>query len=73
MVEIGRFVTRRDAEIARALLAAAGIPCVLAPDKASGTYPIGLSGGARLLVAEVDAHEAAELLGHHGRSHEDRR
>ena len=68
MVEVGRFDTRTDAEIARALLSAAGIPCVLAPGGAAGAYPIDLSGGARLLVAEVDAHEAAEILGHHGPS-----
>ena len=65
MVEVGRFDTRTDAEIARVLLAEAGIPCVLAPDKASGTYPIDLSGGARLLVAEADAREASEILRHH--------
>jgi len=73
MVEIGTFDTRTDAEIARALLAAAGIPCVLAPDKASGTYPIDLSGGARLLVAAADAEQAAEILRDHGPSREDRR
>jgi hypothetical protein len=65
MIEVGRFETRADAEFARSLLAAAGIPCVLAPGKASGAYPIGLSGGARLLVADADANAAGEILRHH--------
>jgi len=63
MVEIGRFDTRADAELARSLLAAAGIPCVLAPDEETWAYPIGLSGCARVLVAEADAHDAASILG----------
>ena len=65
MVEVGRFDTRADAEFARSLLAAAGIPCVLAPDDAGGAYPIDLSGGARVLVADADAPEAAVILTDH--------
>jgi uncharacterized protein YbjT (DUF2867 family) len=64
MVEIGRFETRSDAEFARTLLAAAGIPSVLAPDE-SGGYAMDLSGGARLLVAEADADDAVVILRHH--------
>jgi hypothetical protein len=63
MVEVGRFDTRADAELARRLLAAAGIPCVFAPDEAASTFPVDLSGGARLFVARVDAEEAAAILG----------
>ena len=73
MIEVGRFGTRTDAELARSLLAVAGIPCVLAPNAASGACPIGLSGGACLLVAEADAHYAAEILRHHEPTDEDRR
>ena len=62
MIEVRRFDTRTGAEFARSLLAAAGIPCVLAPDKVSGAYPIDLSGAARLLVADADARHAAEIL-----------
>jgi len=62
MVEVGRFDTRKDAELARSLLAAAGIPCVLAPDEEAWAYPIGLSGCARVLVTEADAHDAAAIL-----------
>jgi hypothetical protein len=65
MVEVGRFDTRTDAEFARSLLAAAGIPCVLAPDEAAGAYPIDRSGGARVLVADADADDAAVILRHH--------
>ena len=68
MVEVGRFDTRTDAEFARSLLAAAGIPCVLAPDKAAGAYPIDRSGGARVFVADADAHDAAVILRVHGPS-----
>jgi Putative prokaryotic signal transducing protein len=64
MVEVGRYQTRTDAEFARSLLAAAGIPSVLAPDE-SGGYPVDLSGVARLLVAEADADDAVVILRHH--------
>ena len=71
MVEIGRFDTRADAEFARSLLAAAGIPCVLAPDEAAGAYAIDRSDGARVLVADADAHDAAVILSDHAPSEED--
>jgi hypothetical protein len=64
MVEVGTFETRADAEHARSMLAAAAIPSVLVPDPADGPYPLDLSGGARLLVAEADAEAAAAILGH---------
>jgi hypothetical protein len=73
LLEVGRFDTRTDAELARSLLAAAGIPCVLAPDEAAGAYPIDLSGAARVLVAEADAHDAAVILGQHAPGDEDHR
>jgi len=62
MVEVGRYPTRADAELARSVLAAAGIPAVLAADDAGGAYPFDLSGGARLFVAEADAIDAAQVL-----------
>ena len=73
MVEVGTFATQADAEFARSLLAAAGIPCVLAPDETAGAYHIDSSGGARVLVADADAHDAAVILGHHASSEEDHR
>jgi hypothetical protein len=72
MIQVGRFDTRADAEFARSLLAAAGIPCVLAPDKTFGADPIGLA-GARLLVADADAYHAAKILRHHDRTEEHHR
>ena len=52
MVEVGSYTTRNDAELARATLAAAGIPSVIS---AGG-------GGAQLLVDEADAEDAAAVL-----------
>jgi hypothetical protein len=66
MIEVGRFETRDEAELARSLLAAAGIPAVLAPDD-SGPYPVGRPGGARLFVAEADAEVAEVMLRDHER------
>jgi hypothetical protein len=71
MVEVGRFDTRTDAEFARSLLAVAGIPCVLVPDEAASAYPIDRSGGARVLVADADAHDAAVVLRDYATSEEE--
>ncbi len=62
MVQVGAYPTRADAELAQTALAAAGIPSVLASDDAGGAYPFDLSGGARLLVDEANAEDAAALL-----------
>jgi hypothetical protein len=43
---------------------------VLAADDGGGAYPFDLSGGARLLVDEADAEDAAEILSQ--RAHADR-
>jgi hypothetical protein len=62
MIEVGWFTSRPDAEFARAVLTAAGIPSVLAPEQGDALYHLDLPGGARLLVAEADAQDAAVLL-----------
>jgi hypothetical protein len=62
MVEVASYTTRSDAELAKAALAAAGIPSVIAADDAGGAYPFDLTGGARLLVDEADADDAAGVL-----------
>jgi Putative prokaryotic signal transducing protein len=62
MVEAGAYPTRSEAELAQAALAAAGIPSVIAADDAGGAYPFDLTGGARLLVEEADAADAAAVL-----------
>lgn len=73
MVEVGRFATRADAALARSLLTAVGIPCVLAPDEPAGAYPVGVTAGARILVADPDARDAAVILGQHTPGDEDER
>ena len=62
MIEVATYTTRSDAELAQATLAAAGIPSVIAADDAGGAYPFDLTGGARLLVDEADAADAASVL-----------
>jgi hypothetical protein len=63
MVEVGAYPTRSDAEVAQGALVAAGIESVLVADDAGGAYPFDLTGGgARLLVDEADAADAASVL-----------
>lgn len=62
MVEVGSYNTRTDAELAQTALTAAGIESVVTADDAGGLYPFDLSGGARLLVDEADAENAAAIL-----------
>ena len=62
MVDVATYPTRSDAELAQAALTAAGISSVVAADDAGGAYPFDLSGGARLLVDEADAEDAAAIL-----------
>ena len=62
MVQVGGYITRSEAELAQAVLAAAGIQSVVTADDAGGAYPFDLTGGARLLVEEADAEDAAALL-----------
>ena len=64
MVVVGSYATRSDAELAQTVLTAAGITSVVAADDAGGAYPFDLTGGgARLLVDEADAEDAAAVLG----------
>jgi Putative prokaryotic signal transducing protein len=63
MVVSGTYPTRSDAELAQTALTAAGIDSVIESDDAGGAYPFDLSGGARLLVDEDDAEDAAAILG----------
>ena len=69
MIEVGVYPTRSDAEFAQVALAGAGIPSVLAADDAGGAYPFDLSGGARLLVDEADANDAAAILADRSQPH----
>jgi hypothetical protein len=62
MVQVGAYTTRSDAELAQSALAAADIESVVTADDAGGAYPFDLTGGARLLVDDVDAEDAATVL-----------
>lgn len=62
MVQVGAYTTRSDAELAQTALAAAGIQSAVTADDAGGAYPFDLTGGARLLVDDVDADDAATVL-----------
>jgi hypothetical protein len=62
MVQVWTYPTRSDAELAQAVLAAAGIPSAVSSDDAGGAYPFDFSGGARLLVDEPYADDAAGVL-----------
>jgi hypothetical protein len=62
MIEVGTYATRSGAELARATLAAAGIPSVISADDAGSAYPLDLTGGARLLVDEADEQDAEAVL-----------
>jgi len=73
MVQVGAYPTRGDAELAQTALAAAGIPSVIAADDAGGAYPFDLTGGARLLVDEADAADAAEVLSEYPHAHPEER
>jgi hypothetical protein len=71
LVEVGGgFTTRNDAELAQGALAAAGISSVIEADDAGGAYPFDLTVGARLLVEQADAEDAAAVLGDRTRSSE---
>jgi hypothetical protein len=71
MIQVGAYPTRSDAELAQTALAAAGITSQVVADDAGGAYPFDLTGGVRLLVAEADAEDAAEVLS--GRPRDERK
>ena len=62
MIEVAAYPTRSDAELAQAVLAAAGIASMVVADDAGGAYPFDLTGAARLLVDEADAADAAAVV-----------
>ena len=62
MFSVATYPSRSDAELAQSALAAAGIWSEVSADDAGGAYPFDLTGGARLLVDEADAEDAAVIL-----------
>ena len=62
-VQIAIYTDISEAEIAKGLLTANGVPCMLAHDDAGSTYPqLHQSLGIRLVVPENFADEAKALL-----------
>ncbi len=64
MICVGTFPSRLEAEMAQGLLESAGIRSMIAADDCGGARPHMLlgSGGARLIVLQERAEEAAEVL-----------
>jgi hypothetical protein len=62
MIEVGAYMSRQEAELAKAALAASGIESVLEADDAGGALGLGLGGGARLFVEDRDAELAVSIL-----------
>lgn len=62
-VEVARYTEVPEAEIAKGLLIANGIPCQLIIDDVGGMYPqMHLGEGMRLIVPEQFAEAAQKLL-----------
>jgi len=73
-VEIARYTEVPQAEIAKGLLIANGIPCRLLNDDVGGMYPqMHLGEGMRLIVPEPFAEAARQLLASYENSDETRR
>jgi hypothetical protein len=63
-VRVGRFLTRAEADVARSMLEASGVPAVVLGDDAGGVHPAANYGygGVALGVHPDDEDEARELL-----------
>ena len=62
LVELGRYPTRVDAELARLALGAEGIDAVILDAEANSFFGGGGLIWVRLMVLEVDLEDARELL-----------
>jgi hypothetical protein len=62
LIPLGTYATRSEAEIVEGLLASFGIAASIRADDAGGAYPFDLSGGAEVLVDEIDAEAALQVL-----------
>lgn len=63
MLEVARFLTRPDAELARSRLEASGIRAFVAADNEGGMAPhMSYVAGVRLLVSATDLDAAKELI-----------
>lgn len=62
-VEVARFTEVSEAEVAKGLLMANGIPCILSHDNVGGMEPqMNLGEGIRLMVPSNFAADAERLL-----------
>ncbi len=62
-VEVARFTDVSEAEVAKGLLSANGIPCILVYDDVGGMEPqMNLGEGIRLMVPPAFADDAKGLL-----------
>jgi hypothetical protein len=60
--QVGMFLNRVDAELARGALEAEGIPAMVSADDAAGMRPHLWLGGVRVLVRADDLERAAGIL-----------
>jgi len=63
LVVLKTFLTRIDADLAKAALESAGIEAVVGADDVGGTKPSLWMGGVTLLVRAEDQHDARKILG----------
>ncbi len=61
-VSIGTFASRTEADVVQGLSCSRGFPHGVAVDDAGGAYPVGFSGGPRVMVAESDREAASQIL-----------
>ncbi len=62
LVEVAKFINGAEAELAKAMLASAGIDSLIASDNIGGMYPGANIGRIRLLVRKIDEPDALEIL-----------
>ena len=72
LICIKTYATRMDAELAKAVLEANGVPAMVSADDLGGWFPgmpLPYGGGVRLLVPKEHVEEAAEVLKDDSQSH----
>jgi hypothetical protein len=62
LVVVGTYLTGLDADLARSVLEAAGVDCMVRADDCGGLRPHLWMGGIELLVRREDRDRAQELL-----------
>jgi len=62
LVVVGTYLTGLDADLARSVLEAAGVDCMVRADDCGGLRPHLWMGGIELLVRREDCERAGEVL-----------